>query len=472
MQQTNVNGKALPPNLALVDNTKGKYVFTKFLPYCYNAALIFITQQKTSSFVYHYLYTSYTAMIDFERFTLDNGLQVIVHEDPSSTVAAVNIMYDVGSRDEAPHKTGFAHLFEHLMFGGSKHVPAYDKALQQVGGDNNAYTSPDVTNYHCILPADNLETAFWVESDRMLELSFAPQGLAVQKKVVIEEFKERYLNQPYGDVWLKLCDLAYTQHPYRWPTIGKEISHIEKAAMKDVKDFFYKFYVPNNAVLVVAGAVQYEEVKELSEKWFAPIPAGPAHKRILPKEPLQTSSKSLKITADVPLNAFYKAYHMPGRLSQDYHAVELMTDILGGGKSAKLYKQLVDTKQYFNAIGAYTTETVDPGLCIISGSLNDGVSFEVVEEEIQSIVAALQHQPIIEQELNKAKNRAEAHRVFSEVDLLYRAQELAMATILGNTDLVNQEVDKVHKVTPEAIQKMAQYILTPENCATIYYQRK
>lgn len=409
-------------------------------------------------------------MIHFERFTLDNGLQVIVHEDPGSTVAAVNIMYNVGSRDESPHKTGFAHLFEHLMFGGSKHVPAYDKALQQVGGDNNAYTSPDVTNYHCILPASNLETAFWVESDRMLELSFLPQVLATQKKVVIEEFKERYLNQPYGDVWLKLCDLAYTQHPYRWPTIGKDISHIEQVAMKDVKDFFYKFYVPSNAVLVVAGAVQYAEVKALSKKWFAHIPAGPGYEKAFPREPLQTLAKSLKITADVPLNALYKAYHMPGRLSQDYHAVELMTDILGGGKSSRLYEQLVDTKQYFNAIGAYTTETVDPGLCIISGSLNNGISFEAAEQAIQTIIAALQCQLITTQELEKAKNQAEAHRVFSEIDLLHRAQELAMATLLGNTNLVNQEVDHIHKVTPEALQCTAQYVLNPANCSTIYYQ--
>jgi zinc protease len=411
-------------------------------------------------------------MIDFESFTLDNGLRVIVHEDPNSAVAAVNIMYDVGSRDEAPNKTGFAHLFEHLMFGGSRHIPAYDKALQQVGGDNNAYTTPDVTNYYCTLPAANLETAFWVESDRMLELSFAPKVLAVQQKVVIEEFKERYLNQPYGDVWLKLCDLAYTQHPYRWPTIGKEIDHIENATMEEVKAFFYKFYVPNNAVLVVAGAVQYAAVKKLSEKWFSPIPAGTTHQRVLPQEPTQTSPSSLQITADVPLNALYKAYHMPGRLSQDYHTVELMADILGRGKSSRLYEQLVDTKQYFNTIGAYTTETTDPGLCIISGSLNNGISFEAAEDAIQAITTALQRQPVTTQELEKVKNQAEAHRVFSEVDLLYRAQELAMATVLGDTNLVNQEATSIGKVTSEEILRTAQCVLDTNNCSTIYYQRQ
>jgi predicted Zn-dependent peptidase len=306
----------------------------------------------------------------------------------------------------------------------------------------------------------------------MLELSFAPKVLAVQQKVVIEEFKERYLNQPYGDVWLKLCDLAYTQHPYRWPTIGKEIDHIENATMEEVKAFFYKFYVPNNAVLVVAGAVQYAAVKKLSEKWFSPIPAGTTHQRVLPQEPTQTSPSSLQITADVPLNALYKAYHMPGRLSQDYHTVELMADILGRGKSSRLYEQLVDTKQYFNTIGAYTTETTDPGLCIISGSLNNGISFEAAEDAIQAITTALQRQPVTTQELEKVKNQAEAHRVFSEVDLLYRAQELAMATVLGDTNLVNQEATSIGKVTSEEILRTAQCVLDTNNCSTIYYQRQ
>jgi len=411
-------------------------------------------------------------MIRFEKFTLDNGLRVIVHEDASSAVAAVNVMYDVGARDEAPEKTGFAHLFEHLMFGGSKHIPAYDKALQQVGGDNNAYTTPDVTNYYCTLPVANLETAFWLESDRMLALSFDPQVLSVQRKVVVEEFKERYLNQPYGDVWLKLCDLAYTRHPYRWPTIGKATSHIEKATMEEVKTFFHKFYVPNNAVLVVAGAVQYKEAKKLSEKWFAPIPTGPAYHRVLPQEPTQTSPRHLHVAADVPLNALYKAYHMPGRLSQDYHEASLMTDILGSGKSSRLYKQLVDTKQYFNTIEAYTTESSDPGLCIISGSLNDGISFETAEDAIQAVIAPLQSQLVAAEELEKVKNQAEAHRVFSEVDLLHRAQELAMATVLGDTNLANREAANMRKVTDNEILHAAQHILSPNNCSTIHYQRK
>lgn len=410
-------------------------------------------------------------MIEFEHFTLDNGLSVIVHEDPNSTVAAVNIMYDVGSRDESPKKTGLAHLLEHLMFGGSQHITTYDKALQQVGGDNNAYTTPDVTNYYCTLPVANLETAFWLESDRMLGLSFNAQVLAIQQKVVIEEFKERYLNQPYGDVWLKLCDLAYTQHPYRWPTIGKNIHHIEQITMDDVKDFFHKFYVPNNAVLVVAGAVSCEKVKQLSEKWFSPIPSGTIHRRELPQEPPTTTLKHLHTTADVPLDALYKAYRMPARLSADYHTVALLADILGGGKSSRLYAQLVDIKQYFNTIEAYVTETVDPGLCIINGTLNQGISFEIAEKAIDAMITTLQHERITLQELDKVKNQAEAYHVWSTVSLLHRAQELAMATILGDTRLANQEIDQIHNVTPDAVLRVAQSVFNTTNSATIYYER-
>lgn len=410
-------------------------------------------------------------MIAFESFTLDNGLRVIVHEDPNSAVAAVNIMYDVGSRDEHPERTGFAHLFEHLMFGGSQNIPAYDKVLQQVGGDNNAYTTPDVTNYYCTLPVTNLETAFWLESDRMLGLSFDPQVLAVQQKVVVEEFKENYLNQPYGDVWLKLCDLAYTQHPYRWPTIGKEISHIEQATLEDVKAFFYQHYVPNNAVLVVAGGVQLEQVKQLCKKWFEPIPSGAVPVRNLPQEPMQTAPRNLTVNAEVPLNALYKAYRMPGRLSKDYYAVELMADIFGGSKSSRLYKQLVDTQQYFSNLGVYTTEAIDPGLLVISGYLNEGVAFETAEVAIQAEIEALQ-QAVEAEELEKAKNQTEAYQVFESVDLLHRAQELAMATLLGDTNLVNTELESLGQVTTQEVRSAAQQLLKADNCSSIYYQSK
>ena len=411
-------------------------------------------------------------MIDFDSFTLDNGLQVVVHEDPNSQIAVVNVMYNVGARDEEAHKTGFAHLFEHLMFGGSQHIPSYDHALQQVGGDNNAYTTPDVTNYYCTLPAANLETAFWLESDRMLGLSFDPRILEVQQKVVIEEFKERYLNQPYGDAWLKLSELAYTIHPYRWPVIGQAISHIEQATLEDVKAFFYKFYVPNNAVLVVAGGVQLAQVKQLSKKWFEPIPPGPAYTRNLPQEPTQQAPRSFTIEAEVPLDAIYKAYHVPARLSEGYHATELLCHGLGVGKSARLYKELIETKQYFNTLEAYTTETADPGLLIIDGTLNEGISLRQAEEALLDVLEEVQYQGLERKELDKVKNHMEAHLVFSAVDLLHRAQELAWATLLGDTDLVNHEAKKIESVTLDDIKHVAQVALSKDNSSTIYYRRK
>lgn len=257
-------------------------------------------------------------MIQFKEFSLDNGLRVIVHEDPSVQIAVLNILYDVGSRDEHPEKTGFAHLFEHLMFGGSKNIPSYDEPLQKVGGENNAFTNTDITNYYLTVPAPNIETGFWLESDRMLSLSFDAEVLEVQRKVVIEEFKQRYLNQPYGDVWLKLRPLAYLKHPYQWATIGKEIRHIENATMDDVRNFFFRFYVPSNAVLVVAGNVRFDQVKQLSEKWFGPVGAPEQPGRRLPQEAPQTLKRTLEIEADVPASALYKAYHMPGRFHRDF----------------------------------------------------------------------------------------------------------------------------------------------------------
>jgi zinc protease len=411
-------------------------------------------------------------MINFQSFMLDNGLPVVVHEDPNCLLATVNVMYQVGSKDEDPEKTGFAHLFEHLMFGGSKHIPAYDEPLQQVGGDNNAYTTPDVTNYYCTLPAANLETAFWLESDRMLSLSFDPQVLAVQQKVVIEEFKETHLNQPYGDAWLKLSELAYTNHPYRWPVIGQKIAHIEQATMEEVRAFFKRFYVPNNAVLVVAGNVQLEQVKRLSKKWFEPIPAGPSYPKSLPQEPIQQAARNLTITGEVPLDAIYKAFHVPGRLSKDFYTVELLCHGLGVGKSSRLYEQLIEKRPYFNTIGAYTTETVDPGLLVIIGRLNEGISFEQAETALDHLLADIQASGLSTQELEKVKNHTESTRVFAAVDLLDRAQELAFATLLGDTNLVNEEAHQIQSVSLADTQRVAGQIFQKTNANTLYYQQR
>lgn len=411
-------------------------------------------------------------MIDYKYFTLSNGLKVYVHEDETTAQAVVNIAYDIGSRDEDENKTGFAHLFEHLMFGGSKNISSYDEALQKVGGENNAFTSPDITNYYVTLPAENLETAFWLESDRMLSLSFDPHVLEVQRKVVIEEFKQRYLNQPYGDAWLQLRPLAYQVHPYRWATIGKEISHIENATMEDVKAFFYKYYLPNNAVMVVAGKVKTEEVKVLAEKWFGPIPAGQSYHRQLAKEPRQQERRFKSIAADVPLDALYKVYHMPGRYTKDYHIADLLSDVVGRGKSSRLYEQLVKKEKLFNSLNAYVSGSLDPGLLVIHGKLNEGISPEKGEAAIEQVLALLRTTTIDEEELQKVKNQAEATLVFSEVDLLNRAMNLAFAALHGDPDYVNKEPEIIQQISAEELRNMAESILVPENCSTLYYRAK
>lgn len=410
-------------------------------------------------------------MIHYEQFVLTNGLRVYVHEDATTPIAAVNILYNVGSRDEDPGKTGFAHLFEHLMFGGSEHIPNYDEPLQKVGGENNAFTSADITNYYITLPSTNLETAFWLESDRMLSLSFDPQVLAVQQKVVIEEFNQRYLNQPYGDVWLKLRPLAYQVHPYRWATIGKDISHIENATLDDVKAFFFKYYVPNNAVLVVAGNVTVEQVMQLCKKWFEPIPAGEPYVRQLPQEPVQTAARFLEATAPVPLDALYKAYQMPGRFEAGFPAADLMSDMLGRSKSSRLYQKLLRDNPIFSNVGAYITSSIDTGLLLVQGTLNEGVTLEEADAAVEAVVQEMIDQPVSADELAKVKNQAEATLAFSEVELLNRVMNLAFAANAGNADWVNQEAAQIQAVTPDDVQAMARQILRKENCSTLYYRR-
>jgi zinc protease len=409
-------------------------------------------------------------MIHFEEFTLANGLRCIVHEDHSTPIAIVNVLYNVGSRDEDAEHTGFAHLFEHLMFSGSVNIPSYDEPLQYVGGENNAFTSPDITNYYLTLPANNLETGFWLESDRMLGLAFSENGLEVQRKVVVEEFKQNYLNQPYGDVWLKLRPLAYQHHPYQWPTIGKEVSHIENAVMDDVRAFFQKHYSPVNAILVVAGDVTTAEVQRLAEKWFGPIPGGEKYERNLPAEPVQQAPRHLDVTADVPVNALYKVYHMPGRPDEAYYAADLLSDILGRGKSSRLYQRLVKEQPLFNSISASCTGSFEPGLLVISGRLNAGVSLEAADAAIETVLAELSTTPVDVTELEKVKNQAEASIVFGEVELLNRAMNLAFNKLLGNVNLVNEESAKVQAVTPAAVLAAAQQVLRPTNCSTLYYR--
>lgn len=419
---------------------------------------------------YTYSTSFFDNMIRYKQFTLGNGLRVFVHEDFSTPMAAVNILYNVGSRDEDEERTGFAHLFEHLMFGGSKNIPSYDIPVQNVGGENNAFTSPDITNYYITLPADNVETAFWLESDRMLSLSFDPNVLEVQRKVVIEEFKQRYLNQPYGDMWLKLRPLAYKKHPYRWATIGKDIGHIERATMDDVKDFFFRFYRPNNAVMVVAGAVPFEKVQELAEKWFGGIPAGPAYMRSLPAEPVQTEARFLETSANVPLNSLIKVFHMPGRYEDGFYAGDLLSDVLGRGKSSRLYQKLLKERALFNSISGSIISSLDPGLLMVKGNLNPGVTLEEADAAVTEILQEIVENGASEEEVTKVKNQSEASLAFSEVELLNRAMNLAFAANAGNVDWANADADIIRALTPDDINLAAKTILRPENTSTMYYR--
>ncbi len=408
-------------------------------------------------------------MIAFSSFTLDNGLRVFVHEDPSVQIAVMNILYDVGSRDEHPDKTGFAHLFEHLMFGGSVNIPSYDEPLQMVGGENNAFTNTDITNYYLTVAADNIETGFWLESDRMLSLSFDPQVLEVQRKVVIEEFKQRYLNQPYGDVWLKLRPLAYEVHPYQWATIGKEIKHIEDASMEDVKEFFRAHYVPNNAILVVAGNVKTKDIKALSDKWFGSIPSGKAKTRVLPSEPRQNRKRVLDVHADVPAGALYKAFHMPGRFDRDFHIADLASDVLGRGDSSRLYQQLVKKNQIFNSLSAFTMGTIDPGLMVINGRVRDGVDLKEAEQALDKVVYDFARTGVEEHELEKVKNQSLSTIEFAEVEVMNRAMNLAFSALSGDANLVNKERDQINAVRIDDMNRLSREILKETNSSVLYY---
>lgn len=409
-------------------------------------------------------------MIQYEHFVLDNGLKVYVHQDLSNPLVAFNICYNVGSRDESEDKTGFAHLFEHLMFGGSKNIPSYDGPLQLVGGENNAFTSPDITNYYITLPANNIETAFWLESDRMMSLSFDPKVLEVQRKVVIEEFKQRYLNQPYGDVWLKLRPLAYKTHPYKWATIGKEISHIENATLEDVKSFFYKHYLPNNATLVIGGGIDLKTVKGLSEKWFAGIPSGIVTKKNLSQEPVQSAARQEETLAKVPLDSIYKTFHMAGKYDEDFQATDLLSDILGRGKSARLYAKLVKERKMFNSISAYVTASLDPGLLVVSGNLNKGVNIYDGEKAISEVIEELKSTKLSDQELEKVKNQAISTHAFGEVELLNRTMNLAFAANAGNADWCNNDIEKINKISSKDIGRLSESVLDSKNSSTLFYK--
>ena len=393
-------------------------------------------------------------MINFERFELENGLKVIVHIDKTTPLAAFNVAYDVGARDENPEKTGFAHLFEHLMFGGSINIPDYDTEIQSVGGENNAFTSNDYTNYYITTPAQNIETAFWLESDRMLSLNFNERSLEVQRSVVIEEFKQRNMNQPYGDVFELLKDLAYKVHPYRWQTIGKEVAHIEQATMQDVKDFFFRFYAPNNAVLTITGNVDIEEIKRLTHKYFGDIPRRNTPVRNLPVEPKQNKERRKEVVRNVPQNALYMAFHMDRKFGDDYFATNLISDVLSNGDSSRMYKKLILEQSMFTELDAYISDDHDAGIFIVSAKLSDEVSYETAEAAIWAELTQMQKELVSQEELTKVVNKLEANLIFSEIGYLNKAMNLAEMELLGDADLINQQIVAYRKVTPETLAEV------------------
>lgn len=408
-------------------------------------------------------------MIRFDKFILPNGLRVLVHEDKSTPMAVVNVLYDVGARDEDPEKTGFAHLFEHLMFGGSRNIPVYDEPLQMAGGENNAYTTNDLTNYYCQLPAENIETAFWLESDRMLSLAFSKKSLDVQKKVVCEEFKEHYINKPYGDVWHKFRELAYTTHPYRWMTIGKLLKHVEDAELQDVKDFFFKHYTPSNAILVVAGNVETENIKSLAEKWFGDIPSGKKYERKIPQEPVQTAARKLEVKANVPLDALVKGWHIYPRTDPRYYTADLITDILSGGGSSRLFQSLVKEKQLFSNIDCYHFGSTDAGIIAIEGKLVKGVDIRVADAAVNEELKKLTTNGISETELEKVKNKTESAMAFEDMSVMSRAASIAMYELLGDANLINTELARYQAVTTEQVLNESRIIFDEKNCSTMYY---
>jgi zinc protease len=408
-------------------------------------------------------------MINFESFRLSNGLRVLVHEDRSTPLAAMNILYDVGARDEDPEMTGLAHLFEHLMFGGTTNIPEYDLPLQMAGGENNAFTNNDITNYYLTVPAENIETGFWLESDRMDELDFSQKNLDIQKNIVTEEFNQRYLNQPYGDSQLLLRPLAFISHPYRWSAIGMDTSHIRKASLQNIRDFFYSHYAPNNAIISFAGNISADKIFSLSEKWFGVLPARKINPRQLTAEPVQTTGRILKVEREVPADSLYKAWHICQRTDDDFYVLDLITDLLAGGESGRLYTKLVRERNLFSEINAYLTSDIDPGLIILSGKLMNGVKIEDADRSVNDVISELHGTPPEAGELEKVKNKFESSSVLLNTGILHKAMNLAYCELLGNPSLINSEVVKYRATDSRMAMEASRKYLRPENCSTLYY---
>ncbi len=411
-------------------------------------------------------------MLTFKKIILENGLTVICSQDPNTPMSVVNVLYKVGARNEDPNKTGFAHLFEHLMFGGSKNAPQFDRELEVAGGSNNAFTNNDLTNYYDIIPVQNIETALWLESDRMANLDINEKSLSVQRSVVSEEFKENYINQPYGMAWHHLRALAYKVHPYRWPTIGLSLKHIEEATLDDVRDFYQKFYHPANAILTVISPLDCDKSFELATKWFEDIPARNIPSQNIPQEPPQKEIRRKTVEDDVPMDALYMAFHIDARKCPAYYVHNLITDILSNGTSSRLYTRLVKEKQLFSSISAWADGALDPGLIVITGRLSPGISPEKGEEAIWHELELLKTQAVNTAELEKVKNKVEFEITSNLIALMHRGFALAYYEMLENAEWINQEIDKYRKVTAEEILHEANKRLIPSNSSILYYKKK
>lgn len=411
-------------------------------------------------------------MKHINRATLENGLRLVHHEDASTQMVALNIVYDVGARDEHPDHTGFAHLFEHLMFGGSRHIPDYDTPLQLAGGENNAWTNNDITNYYLTVPKDNVETGFWLESDRMLGLDFSERSLEVQRDVVMEEFKQRCLNQPYGDMGHLLRPLAYKVHPYRWPTIGKELSHIAQATLDEVRTFFYRHYAPNNAVLAVTGNISWAETMRLTRKWFDDIPKREVPVRQLPQEPEQTEEHRLTIERPVPVDALFMAFHMCRRDEPDYYAFDILSDLLANGRSSRLNRRLVQERKLFSNIDAYISGSRDAGLLHISGRPSAGVTLEEAEDAVWAELDLLRQEIVDERELEKVKNKFESAHIFGNINYLNVATNLAWFELTGCAEDINLEVPNYRAVSVERLHEVSHRAFRRENGTVLQYRRQ
>lgn len=408
-------------------------------------------------------------MIQFSKRTMPNGLRVIVHRDNTTPMAAVNVLYTVGSRNEDPSHTGLAHLFEHLMFSGSVNVESFDEPLQIAGGENNAFTNNDYTNYYIALPSENIETALWVESDRMRGLKLTEQSLSVQRNVVAEEFAQRYTNQPYGDIWLLLRKLCYADgHPYSWATIGKDPDHIAKTTLCDARRFYDRFYAPSTAILSIASPLPEDEMFGLCEKWFGDIEGVAGAQKL--DYPAPVYGKNLTVERDVASSVIYMCFPMEGRMARSSAVLDVASDVLSGGDSSRLVQRLVKQRPLFSAVNCYITAEQGPGLFVVTGHLMPSTTMDEAKQALWTELCAITSEPCSDYELQKVRNKFEANNYFTQINSLNKAMNLAYFEFLGSAELINEQVDLHHSVDKQEIMDVCRAMLSKERCSTLYYK--